>query len=102
MASRCQGHRASRLHNVKHLSASATLFCGWVIEFTLALVPHANLTNQTDIGSNVGFSFDLFHNIPVIDSLVPPVSGTLPLGQINVFKGSFDLALNTQSYDFFA
>ena len=73
-----------------------------LIEFTLALVPHANLTNQTDIGFNVGFIFDLFHNIPVIDDLVPPVSGTLPLGQINVFKGSFDLALNTQSYEFFA
>ena len=73
-----------------------------LIEFSLALVPHANLTNQTDIGFNVGFIFDLFHNVPLIDDLVPTISETLPLGQINIFKGSFDLALNTQSYDFFA
>jgi hypothetical protein len=72
-----------------------------LIEFNLVITPNANLTNKTDIGFNVGFSFDLFHNIPVIDDLVPGVSGTLPIGQINIFEGDFDLALNNQSYGFF-
>jgi hypothetical protein len=72
------------------------------IDCSLVLTPNANLTNKTDVGFNVGFSFDLFHNIPVIDSLVPAIRGTLPIGQINIFDNNFDLALNNQNYGFSA
>jgi hypothetical protein len=84
------------------------------IEFTLLLDPDANLSNDTELGFNLGYSFDLLKISGSYD--VPPVgpSGTFsgsvfhsegntgPLASIDVFDSTFALNLSSQQVQFFA
>jgi hypothetical protein len=73
-----------------------------IIEFRLDLTPDASLRNETDIGFNVGFTFELLDNIPVIDEPIFDAAGQAGVASLNLFDDTFKLAFNNQQYDFVA
>ncbi len=72
-----------------------------LIEFTLSLTPDATLRNETDLGFNVGYSFDLLKNIPIIEDTLwsPDGDATVPI--VSVYDETFQMAgFAAQQYGF--
>jgi hypothetical protein len=73
-----------------------------IVEFVLSLLPSATLGNSTDLGFNIGYSFDLLKASGWYDYLLDSGSwsegplyhagGTLPLGSAEVYGSTFSLA----------
>jgi hypothetical protein len=80
------------------------------IAFTLQLTPDASLTNDTDLGVNVGYDFDLVkvdgHYDIGIDSgdfTLGPLfhrDGTLPIADVGIYDATFGLAFQSDQYGF--
>ena len=73
------------------------------IEFELTLAPNASLQNDTDLGVNLGFQFDVVKASGGYDFVV--VSGDLPLGPLFTVSdtadvANFDLYNNTFALNF--
>lgn len=60
------------------------------------------LTNDTEVGFNVGFGFgfDLLKNIPIIDDTLSHADGTLPVASLDVFSDTFDFKFPSETYSF--
>ncbi len=82
------------------------------IEFILTLDPDVQLTNDTDLGFNVGYSFDLLEISGGYDVVVDSGSfslgpvfhagGTLPIAAVDVYSDTFELEFDTEDLAFFA
>jgi hypothetical protein len=80
------------------------------IAFTLQLTPDASLTNDTDLGVNVGYDFDLVkvegHYDIGVDSgdfTLGPLfhrDGTLPIADVSIYDATFGLAFQPDQYGF--
>jgi Bacterial Ig domain len=80
------------------------------IAFTLQLTPDASLTNDTDLGVNVGYDFDFLkvdgHYDIGIDSgdfTLGPLfhrDGTLPIADVSIYDATFGLAFQSDQYGF--
>ena len=80
-----------------------------IVEFVLLLDAQATLHNDTDLGFNFGYNFDLLKvsydaGIFGADTFGPVYNtgGTLPLGTVNVYDTTFGLDFGAQSVSFFA
>jgi Bacterial Ig domain len=82
------------------------------VEFYFKLDPQASLDNDTDLGFNVGYNFDLLKVsgeytvlVDTIPFTVGPAfhaGGTLPLGSVDIYDNTFDLDFMSQSFSAFA
>jgi hypothetical protein len=81
-----------------------------VIDFHLALTPDATLQNDTDLGINLGYNFDLLrvtgsYDIGIasgpINFAAVDEGGALQVETINLYsEPAFDLNFQTQSFNF--
>lgn len=83
-----------------------------VVEFVFDLAPRADLTNDTELGFNIGanvsvFSVELGYDIGIASDSVTlgPLAGfggTLPVGSVSVFDQTFALNFGNESFAFAA
>jgi hypothetical protein len=82
------------------------------IEFILTLDPDVQLTNDTNLGFNVGYSFDLLEISGGYDVVVDSGSfslgpvfhagGTLPIAAVDVYSDTFELEFDSEDLAFVA
>jgi hypothetical protein len=79
-----------------------------IVEFNLLLDSQASLHNDTDLGFNIGYNFDLLkisYDAGLLgDGTIGPVyntGGTLPLGSVDVYDTTFGLNFADQTVGFF-
>jgi hypothetical protein len=72
------------------------------VEFTLGLALDATLTNDTEVGFNVGYSFDLLKNIPIIEDTLFHAGGSLPVASFDVYNDTFALNFAQETFSFLA
>ena len=82
------------------------------IDYFLTLDPVVTLHNQTDVGLNVSYSFDLLKITGSYDIGVDSggidigpllhLDGSLPVGNLNVYDETFGIDFASQSFSFFA
>ena len=71
------------------------------LSFSLDLTPNVELHNTTSVGIHVGGTFDLIKNIPIVGgTLVPELSVTVPITDIDVYNNQFGLNFTPQDYMF--
>ncbi len=83
-----------------------------LIEFTANLTPDADFNNKTDLGFNLGYTFDLLkggYSVNILgiessDSFGPVLrlSETFPIAQVPILNNTFDLNFASQSLSFAA
>jgi hypothetical protein len=85
-----------------------------LVEFALNLAPDATLHNNSDLGFNVGYQFDVLkahveYGIPVTGpsgsvDLGPvfSIGGSAPVASVGVYDDTFDLAFASQEWGLFA
>jgi hypothetical protein len=80
-----------------------------IVEFVLSLMPGATVGSSTDLGFNIGYSFDLLKASGWWDFVgsgtwdLDPVyhaGGTLPLGSVEVYGSTFALAFASDQTTF--
>jgi hypothetical protein len=82
------------------------------VEFSLSIDPQATLHNDTDLGFNVGYNFDVFKVGWWYDIGVDSDSGTIgplynaggnfPIATVGVYDSTFDLNFGSQDVGFYA
>jgi hypothetical protein len=78
------------------------------IGYTIELTPDADLLNDTELGFNFGYQFDVLKLSGSYDIVVESgslslgplfsVGDTIPLGSIDVYENEFDLAFESQDW----
>ena len=81
-----------------------------VVEFTLSVDAKASLHNDTDLGFNIGYNFDVLKVSGGYDVVVDSGSfnfgpvyntgGTLPIAIVGVYDNTFDLNFGAQDFSF--